>query len=112
MEPRELDIAYEEPGLINEYERSGIKVHHIPYSSPGAAEKVYRVQQEAEVAHEKVTIHCTHGMGRSGRAAALWLVNRYGLSTIEAFEEVLETARLHGVERMGAPHLLEAWMTA
>jgi protein-tyrosine phosphatase len=52
--------------------------------------------------------YCTHGMGRSGRVAAGWLVHKYGLSVEEAVDEALEAARIHGVERMGSPRQLKS----
>lgn len=59
---------------------------------------------------EKAVAHCTHGMGRSGRVAAGWLVYKYGLDTEEATEAVLAAARLNGVERMGSVRALNAWV--
>ena len=109
LEPDELDV-YEEPGLMQAYRAGGMTVHHIPHSSKRAAEKVWRVQKEVELSNEKVTIHCTHGMGRSGRSAALWLVKRYNLAVPEAVDEALDAARQHGVERMGAPRQLQEWL--
>ena len=67
--------------------------------------------RDIEASGEKVTAHCTHGMGRSGRVAAGWLVERHGLTPEQATDQTLQAAREHGVERMGAVGLLEKWMT-
>jgi protein tyrosine phosphatase (PTP) superfamily phosphohydrolase (DUF442 family) len=109
MEEKELS-AYEEPGLIQAYQDGGMSVHHVPYSSDKAAEKIMTILKDVETKEERVTAHCTHGMGRSGRVAAGWLVKRHGLTVDEAVEEALSTARTHGVERMGAPRQLKEWL--
>ena len=108
--------AYEEPGLIAAYESHGIKVHHIPYASEKSYAKIMSEleflenQQEDGASTGNIAVHCTHGMGRSGRVAAGWLVHRYGLSVEEATEETLTAARNARVERMGSPLQLSEWI--
>lgn len=102
--------AYDPPGLIQAYQDAGIIVHHIPYSSPKSFSKIMAELDECDQKGENAVVHCTHGMGRSGRVAAGWLVHKYGLSVEQAVEEALEAARKFGVERMGSPRQLEAWM--
>mmetsp|Transcript_2295 Transcript_2295/g.6460 ORF Transcript_2295/g.6460 Transcript_2295/m.6460 type:complete len:208 (-) Transcript_2295:368-991(-) len=117
MEPNELEKGYDD-SLIEKYQQGGITVHHIPYSSPQAYAKAMAVLKQVEKANnentqqqqQQVVAHCTHGMGRSGRVAAGWLVERYGLSPEQAVEEALAAARTTGVERMGAPRQLQEWM--
>lgn len=106
---KELE-CYENPGLIRAYQEGGISVHHIPYASEQAFQKIMAELDELYSRGENAVAHCTHGMGRSGRVAAGWLVHRYGLSVEEAVEEALEAARQNGVERMGSPQQLKAWM--
>ena len=110
MDEAELETAYAAPGLIQAYRDGGMTVHHVPMSSSNAANHIISILQDVESKGERVTAHCTHGMGRSGRVAAGWLMTRYGLSAEQATEEVLETARLHGIEHMGAPQKLERWL--
>ena len=107
--------AYESPGLIQAYKDVGIAVHHIPYSSPNSYLLIMSCLDSISAAAEqqqqqRAVVHCTHGMGRSGRVAAGWLVHRYGLSVDDAVDEALEAARLAGVERMGSPKQLEGWI--
>ncbi|KAG7338656.1 dual specificity phosphatase [Nitzschia inconspicua] len=101
---------YEDPGLIEAYKAVGVTAHHIPYTSENSFSKIMAVLDEVAGKGERVVAHCTHGMGRSGRIAAGWLVHKYGLTAEEASEEVLATARANGVERMGAPTQLTLWM--
>ncbi len=102
--------AYDGPGLISAYEACGIVVHHIPYASDGSFRKIMTDLDGLHAKRENAVAHCTHGMGRSGRVAAGWLVYKYGLSVEDAVEEALEAARNHGVERMGSPSQLTKWM--
>ena len=79
---------YEEPGLRNAYEAAGLQAHFIPLaSSPQSYSRIMKALKDIEGNGERVVAHCTHGMGRSGRVAAAWLVHKYGLSVEEASEE-------------------------
>jgi len=108
LEHDELDDGTD---LLSTYRQHGMTAYHVPANSdPQAARKILQVLRDVEAKQERIVAHCTHGMGRSGRICAFWLCQRYGLSAEDAVEEVLETARQHGVERMGAPGKLKAWM--
>jgi Cyclin-dependent kinase inhibitor 3 (CDKN3) len=109
LDDNELDV-YEEPGLLALYEQNGLKAHHNLMGPQGSSKNVEKILKEAEATNEKIVAHCTHGMGRSGRVAAGWLVQRYGLSTQEATNEALETALKNGQERMGNVMALEQWL--
>lgn len=110
LEEPEL-AAYEPPGLIPAYLDAGMIVHHIPYSSPNASTRILEILEEVSQNNKKRAVaHCTHGMGRSGRVAAAWLVQKYHLTPLAAVEEALEAARTAKVERMGAPRQLQEWM--
>jgi protein tyrosine/serine phosphatase len=104
--------AYDDPVLIAAYQSGGITVHHIPYNSEKSYVKIMseleKIEQEG---NGNVTAHCTHGMGRSGRVAAGWLVHRYGLTVEDAVEETLAMARKAGVERMGSLRQLAEWIS-
>jgi protein-tyrosine phosphatase len=125
LDDKELE-AYNSPGLIQAYKDAGMTVHHTPYNAP----KSYKTIMEqldvvfnrssdnanadaASVVHRRrprAVVHCTHGMGRSGRVAAGWLVYKYGLNVDDAVDEALAAARLAGVERMGSPQQLTEWI--
>jgi hypothetical protein len=105
----ELDV-YTEPGLLQAYKDAGVTVHHLRYSAPNSYTSIMTCLDDLYSRGEAVAVHCTHGMGRSGRVAAAWLVHKYGLSVEEATEEVLATAREWNVERMGSSQLLARWM--
>jgi protein tyrosine phosphatase (PTP) superfamily phosphohydrolase (DUF442 family) len=112
----ELDEAYEggkDDSMIQTYANAGMtSVHHVPMTSPGAHDTIMAILDDLHSREgERVTCHCTHGMGRSSRVAAAWLVHHYQLSCEQATIEVLATARACGVERMGAPRLLQEWMS-
>lgn len=109
LDENELDV-YEPPGLLELYRLGNMEVHFIPASSEHASLKIMKVLEEIESRGQRAVGHCTHGMGRSGRVAAAWLVKRYGLSPMEATKLTLETARKCGVERMGAPDKLREWL--
>ena len=106
---KELE-AYDGPGLISAYEACGIVVHHIPYASDNSFRRIMTDLDDLYAKRENAVAHCTHGMGRSGRVAAGWLVHKYGLSVEDAVDEALDAARIHGVERMGSPRQLKEWM--
>ena len=110
LEPKELDV-YEEPGLIQAYQEAGMIVHALPIASPQSFATIMKKLDEIHANGERAVAHCTHGMGRSGRVAAGWLVQKYGLSVEDAVKEALAGARLAGVERMGAHGQLQAWIS-
>jgi protein tyrosine phosphatase (PTP) superfamily phosphohydrolase (DUF442 family) len=101
---------YDEPGLVQAYKAVGVQIHHIPFASEKSFSKIMTVLDQVAEKKERIVIHCTHGMGRSGRVAAGWIAHKYGLSPEDATEEALAAARQFGVERMGAPKKLAIWM--
>lgn len=110
LDNNELEI-YESPGLLAIYEKEGLTAHRAPMGEAGACERVMRIIRNVQKKSQgKIVAHCTHGMGRSGRVAAGWLAKEYGLSPIEATDEAMALAREKGMERLGAPHLLEKWL--
>jgi protein-tyrosine phosphatase len=48
---------------------------------------------EADQSREKVVVHCSGGIGRTGHVLAAWLVAGRGLSPKEAIESVKQTGR-------------------
>lgn len=115
LEDEELN-NYESPGLLELYKQEGLRAHREPMGKPGVSTRIKEVirkvsetkTQQGEMG--RVVAHCTHGMGRSGRVAAGWLVMQYGLSPVQATAEAIAAAQDHGVERMGAPAQLETWL--
>jgi hypothetical protein len=104
--------AYDDPGLIAAYQSGGITVHHIPYTNDKSYSKImFELEKIEQNGNGNVAAHCTHGMGRSGRVAAGWLIHRYKLSIEDAVDETLAMARKVGVERMGSPRQLEEWIS-
>jgi protein-tyrosine phosphatase len=48
---------------------------------------------EAELSKEKVLVHCSGGIGRTGQILAAWLVNRRGFSNKDAIAAVKKMGR-------------------
>jgi protein-tyrosine phosphatase len=96
--------------LLEAYENAGLQVHWEPLSKPGSHSRVMAILDDCAAKRERIVAHCTHGQGRSGRVAAGWLVHRYGKTDQEATLEVLESAREHGVSRMGTVTELNKWL--
>lgn len=110
LDDNELDI-YESPGLLCTYEQEGLAVHRAPMGEAGASDRVMGIIRSVkEKSRGKIVAHCTHGMGRSGRVAAGWLAEEYGLSPTDATDEAMTLAKEEGMERMGAPDLLKKWL--
>ena len=109
LEDNELE-TYESPGLMKMYEREGLVQHRAPMGKPGACDTAMSVINDVKAKSGKVVAHCTHGMGRSGRIAAGWLVTEYGLTAQQTTDEAIRLAEEIGMEQMGAPHLLEKWL--
>lgn len=87
--------------LFEIYEREGFIYTHAPFGAPESKDSAMAAVRAAKEAGEVIVAHCTHGMGRSGCVAAAWLVEEYGLSLIEATQEVMEQADTQSTQRMG-----------
>eukprot|EP00521_Asterionellopsis_glacialis_P001112 CAMPEP_0195247220 /NCGR_PEP_ID=MMETSP0706-20130129/843_1 /TAXON_ID=33640 /ORGANISM="Asterionellopsis glacialis, Strain CCMP134" /LENGTH=198 /DNA_ID=CAMNT_0040298695 /DNA_START=21 /DNA_END=614 /DNA_ORIENTATION=- len=108
LDDNELE-CYESPGLLEFYTRAGFYIHRTRMAEAGAAKSFFDIISQVESKGEKAVAHCTHGMGRSGRVAAGWLVMKFGISPEEATRIAIGTARNHGMERMGNVSALEKW---
>jgi len=108
LDPNEMEL-YERP-LESIYKKHGFTYAHVPMGEPGAVENVLAALEEASAANERIIAHCTHGMGRSGRVSAAWLVKKYGLSAEEATKETMAAAERSSVVRLGSADKLSAWM--
>mmetsp|Transcript_27401 Transcript_27401/g.45675 ORF Transcript_27401/g.45675 Transcript_27401/m.45675 type:complete len:229 (-) Transcript_27401:122-808(-) len=108
----ENEVAmYAPPGLLVTYRTLGFIATHVPMGDPDAVSRVMAAISDAEAAGERIVAHCTHGMGRSGRVVAAWLVKRYGLTVEEATEEVMQSAKQENVTRLGSADKLAGWLS-
>ena len=108
LDPNEIEL--DEQPLESIYRKHGFAFAHVPMGEPDAVDRVMAALDEASQANEKIIAHCTHGMGRSGRVSAAWLVHKYGLSVEEATEEVMATAERSSIVRLGSAEKLSAWL--
>lgn len=109
LDDNELE-CYEEPGLLELYEKYGFTVHRNPMGDVGASTRAMQTIDKCQKKGKRVVAHCTHGQGRAGRVAAAWLTHKYALSPEEATKEALATASKSGVTRLGSPTKLNAWL--
>jgi protein-tyrosine phosphatase len=111
LDDNELE-CYEDPGLMKIYEKAGFDARRVPMGELGASKRALNAVSESESDGTKIVAHCTHGQGRAGRVAAGWLAAKYDLSPEDATLEALESARKHGVTRLGSPKKLKNWLEA
>ena len=109
LEDDEL-AQYEGGNLIDAYQKHGLQVFHKSLKSSESYAFIMEVLDSCYVMNRRIVVHCTHGMGRSGRVAAGWLIHKYGLTPEQATLDVLATATAHGVTRMGSVTELQKWM--
>jgi hypothetical protein len=109
LDDNELE-CYEDPGLLELYEKYGFTVHRNPMGEMGASTRAMETIRNCQTNGKKVVAHCTHGQGRAGRVAAAWLAHKYDLSPEEATKEALATASNLGVTRLGSPTKLKTWL--
>lgn len=110
LDDNELEVYQDPPGLLGMYQAVNIQGHVVSMNAPDAPTKILGILQQASETGDKVACHCTGGIGRSGRVAAAWLVQKYGLSPEDATAETLAKAKESGVIRKGAVDMLQKWM--
>jgi hypothetical protein len=96
--------------LLAMYQAGGLQYNMQSMNEKGAAKKVVDILKASEQQGERVCAHCTGGIGRSGRVAAAWLVERYNLTPDVATEEVRAQAATSGVTRNGDASALSEWL--
>jgi protein-tyrosine phosphatase len=96
--------------LLAMYQAGGLQYNMQSMNEHGAAKKIAAILKASEKQGERVCAHCTGGIGRSGRVAAAWLVERYNLTPDVATEEVLAQAAASGVTRNGDASTLSEWL--
>jgi hypothetical protein len=63
-------------GLVRIYENAGMTCLVQSMRDPNASRNVFQFIRQVEADNGKVVAHCTGGIGRAGRVAAGWLVDR------------------------------------
>ena len=96
--------------LLAMYTAGGLLYNIQSMNEEGAAKKVMAILKASEEQGERVCTHCTGGIGRCGRVAAAWLVERYNLTPAVATEETLAQAAASGVTRSGDVTALSEWL--
>jgi hypothetical protein len=96
--------------LLAMYRAGGLQYNIQSMNEQGAAKKVMAILKASELQGERVCTHCTGGIGRCGRVAAAWLVERYNLTPDVATEETLAQAAMSGVTRNGDATALSEWL--
>jgi protein tyrosine phosphatase (PTP) superfamily phosphohydrolase (DUF442 family) len=92
------------------YEKAGLTVYHIPFSSSDSYQQIMALIRELDAKGEKVVSHCTGGKGRCGRVACAWLCKKWNLSPLEASQEFIDQAVENGLYRLGDVQKLKDWM--
>ena len=67
---------YAAPGLLKRYENAGLTCLVQPMRDRNAKTNIFRFVRQVEAVDGRVVAHCTGGIGRAGRVAAGWLVER------------------------------------
>lgn len=93
------------------YEKAGMTVYHIPFSSSGSYDKIMSIIQDLDAKGQKVVSHCTGGKGRCGRVACAWLCKKWSLTPLEASQEFIDQAVEQGLYRLGDVQKLKTWIS-
>lgn len=93
------------------YEKCGLTVYHIPFSSCNSYDKTMALLEELHGKGEKVVSHCTGGKGRCGRVACAWLCKKWNMSPLQASQEFIDQAVEHGLYRLADVQKLKDWMS-
>jgi len=108
MEDHEFEVY--DVDLIDFYEKNGLAVYHIPFSSPDSHQKTMNLIRELDSKGEKIVAHCTGGKGRCGRVACAWLCQKWNISPLQASQELIDQATERGLYRLGDVQKLKKWI--
>ena len=98
-------LAFYQHDLLEQYKKhfkvvawAPIPDFHIPDAD--TLQVALNAIADAEQANQRIVVHCSAGMGRTGLILAAWLHARHHLPTRQAIDLVVNTARLHGALRL------------
>lgn len=106
----ENEMEHYDGDLLAAYQKAGLQTHWEPVSKPLSYRRIMAILDDCFAKRERIVMHCTHGLGRSGRVANGWLMHKYKLSDKDATLEALACATKHGVSRLGSPSELNKWI--
>ena len=89
--------------LLEEYQRSGLEVYHLPILDQGVcsvedANTTLKWMRSFLQREEKVLIHCVGGLGRSGTMASIYFKKYFGMDAKSAVELVRNHRSKRAVE--------------
>ena len=97
-------LSYYQHDLLARYHSHFDRVTHVPiadYELPdiSALKQILQVLHQAEQANQRVVVHCSAGVGRTGIVLAAWSVVRHGLPPATAASTVRTSATFFGAIR-------------
>lgn len=98
-------LAYYREDLLAHYRREFCEVTWAPIPDfalpePGVLKTALAALGRAQTAREKIVVHCSAGMGRTGIVLAAWLITRHGVGAMEAAAMVVDHGRSLGATRV------------
>jgi protein-tyrosine phosphatase len=93
-------LAYYPTGLLEAYREAfgeenvlNAQIRDVTLASPELlVQEILPFLEESEQRQQKVVVHCSGGIGRTGHVLAAWLVYRHGYETEEAVQAVVQAS--------------------